>query len=583
MATTVKTKAIIPAKTAILTFRDSGYRNTASALAELIDNAIEAQATTIQVLTFEEQVLVQNRRVFQIKKVAVYDDGSGMGADTLAICLQFGNGTRLDSRKGIGRFGIGLPNSSVSQCRRVDIYSWQSKAKCYHTYLDVDEVREGSQESVNVVVEKEIPKEFLDAIEGKLSRSGTLVVWSKCDRLDLTRSRTLYKRLNADLCRIYRHFLDDDDDYGKRINVQLITTGKDRKILELRANDPIYLMTPNNTPGKEDEATNVLFDKVTVIPVEYEKGKRSNVEIRFSMALPETQALGGGSPLGKHYRSNTGISFVRAGREIDFGAFGYFDDREYRHRWWGCEVRFEPVLDELFGVTNNKQSVRSMNYLDLGEFKKDHPEDWKEILENNKKMWLRAELSRRVGKSISTMMGTITHRHSGKRGGNAKERATADKSTKVANQELKTLKVETRSVKEGGKKTVDEKQQEWAKALLEADAALKPEDASDVALGKITLVMEKEFGSWPGSQFFTVETVGSTCVLKLNKQHPFFLEVYEPLQQKDDRWIDAIDLTLMSYARTEDELYFRVDDLDEIRDHWGRHLKNFLQALKREA
>lgn len=31
---------------------------------------------------------------------------------------------------------------------------------------------------------------------------------------------------------------------------------------------------------------------------------------------------------------------------------------EPRDRWWGVEVDFPPALDDLFGVTNNKQSAR---------------------------------------------------------------------------------------------------------------------------------------------------------------------------------------------------------------------------------
>ena len=57
---------------------------------------------------------------------------------SLKTSLQFGNGTKLKSRKGIGRFGIGLPNASISQCRHVEVYSWQN-SKCLQTYLDIDE------------------------------------------------------------------------------------------------------------------------------------------------------------------------------------------------------------------------------------------------------------------------------------------------------------------------------------------------------------------------------------------------------------------------------------------------------------
>ena len=40
---------IIPAKTAIKSFRDSGYKSTAAAIAEIIDNAIEAKAKNIDI------------------------------------------------------------------------------------------------------------------------------------------------------------------------------------------------------------------------------------------------------------------------------------------------------------------------------------------------------------------------------------------------------------------------------------------------------------------------------------------------------------------------------------------------------
>jgi len=386
--------AIIPAMTAIETFRDAGYRNTASALAELIDNSIEAKATDVQVFTFEEQIQIKSRTVYQIQEVAVYDNGEGMSPKVLNVCLQFGNGTRLQSRSGMGRFGIGLPNASVSQARRVEVYSWKD-GKCHHTYLDVDEVKEKNLHTVNPVVETKLPKSYAESIDGEIGPSGTLIIWKKCDRLDMARSRTLYKALNQDLCRIYRHFLDDDDSYGKKVKIRLITTGKDRKILDLRANDPLYLMVPNNVPGCEEEPTNVMHGTVVDIPIEYDHdGNTSSVQIRFSIALPETQAMGGNSPVGQHYARNTGISFVRAAREIDFGSFSYYNDKDERERWWGCEIRFEPILDELFGVTNNKQAVRGVTFLDEKEFRKEHPEDWQEIVGHDLKMQLRHELSR---------------------------------------------------------------------------------------------------------------------------------------------------------------------------------------------
>jgi len=575
---------IIPAPTAIETFRDSGYKSTAAALAELIDNSIEANASRIQVLTFEEPVTLPSRTVYRINKIAVYDDGKGMTPHTLMLALQFGMGTRLQSRKGIGRFGIGLPNASVSQCRHVQVYSWQ-EGKCYTTYLDLDEIRENQQQNSNPIMVCDLPHEILDQVEGELDKdSGTLVVWSQCDRLDINRSSTLYNNMERDLCRIYRHFLDNDNSYGNKIDVKLVATGKDRVIMQLIANDPMYLLTPNNTPG-QTTSTNVLYGDVIPLDVPYDdEGHTSRVEIRFTMALPEIQGLGGGSKLGKHYEKNTGISIVRACREIDFDDFGFFNPREERQRWWGCEIRFEPVLDELFGVTNNKQSVRNIRYLDTKEFEKEHGENIDKVIAEDKKLWLLYHISKCFKGNNSKIMDTITSRHEGKRSKGVEDTTSEEKSTKVANEQLIDSKAKTKSLIEGQEKTDEEKRSEWMNSLEKRIPNLTEEELTDLVDRKAQLKIDFDFGVWPGEQFFSIETRGDTLIIVINKRHSFYTELYEPLcKETDSRFINAIDLLLMAYARVEDELYSYEDELQEIRSKWGNYVQKFLKALKEEA
>lgn len=573
--------AIVPAGTAIQTFRDAGYKNTASALAELIDNSIEAGAKNIQVLTSEVDAQGAQRIVKRISEILIYDDGEGMSAETLSICLQFGNGTRLSSRKGIGRFGIGLPNASVSQCRRVEVYSWQG-GSCNWTYLDVDEIKESGQQQVNEVESCDLPSELLANVEGGISESGTLIVWKKCDRLDIARASTLFKRMEGELCRVYRHFLDTDDTYGKQRKINLINCGEERTITELHANDPLYLMSPNTVPGFEDKATNILHGPVVKLDLPYdESGKTAEVELRFSVALPETQKLGGNSDVGRHYRTNTGISFVRAAREIDFGTFGYFNPQDERHRWWGCEVRFEPIFDEVFGVTNNKQAVRGIHFLDLKEFKSDH-DDWEEMIKEDPKLTLRRELSKRISTTIKQLEEIIKSRGQGTR--KSGSTAKTDKPGQIANEELKKSSAQTKSSFEGRDKTKEIKKAEWVEALLGSDTTLTKDDAEKLADEKADLLVEKTFNSWPGAQFFEVETTGSTCNLVINRKHPFYTEMYEPLMAAEEhKYIDALDLLLMAYARTQDELFERIDDIGEINNNWGGHVRNFLKKLKEDA
>jgi sensor histidine kinase regulating citrate/malate metabolism len=133
---------IVPTHLAVQAMRDNGYKNAAYAIAELMDNAIQAGASQVELLCGERKQQVEGRKRSRIEQIAVLDNGRGMDANVLRLALQFGNGTHLDEDKhtGIGRFGMGLPSSSISQCQRVDVWSWQNGLEnILHTYLDLPE------------------------------------------------------------------------------------------------------------------------------------------------------------------------------------------------------------------------------------------------------------------------------------------------------------------------------------------------------------------------------------------------------------------------------------------------------------
>src|SRR5260370_41028004 len=94
-----------------LATRDAGYRSLASAIAELLDNSLQAGAKCIRVFLSGEDD--------RCTEVAVLDDGAGMKADALRMALQFGGTSRFNDRSGHGRFGMGLPNGSLTHDRRV--------------------------------------------------------------------------------------------------------------------------------------------------------------------------------------------------------------------------------------------------------------------------------------------------------------------------------------------------------------------------------------------------------------------------------------------------------------------------------
>ena len=79
------TYTIVPPHLAVKAMQDNGYKSPAYAVAELIDNSIQAGASSVELLCFEETSLVKQRKTSRIKNLAVLDNGKGMNADTLRL------------------------------------------------------------------------------------------------------------------------------------------------------------------------------------------------------------------------------------------------------------------------------------------------------------------------------------------------------------------------------------------------------------------------------------------------------------------------------------------------------------------
>jgi signal transduction histidine kinase len=115
---------VVNVRNFLLSIRETGYRSFAHTIAELIDNSLQAGATHVSVSIGPTDG----------GSITVTDNGKGMTRDALETALQFGGSTRYGDRTGAGRFGMGLPTSSVSLAKRVDVYTWDSQT-ALHAYL----------------------------------------------------------------------------------------------------------------------------------------------------------------------------------------------------------------------------------------------------------------------------------------------------------------------------------------------------------------------------------------------------------------------------------------------------------------
>jgi Histidine kinase-, DNA gyrase B-, and HSP90-like ATPase len=317
----------------ILATRDVGYRSVSAAVAELVDNSLQAGATAVQIQVGEEQA--EGTREINL---ACLDNGAGMAPPVLHAALQFGGSERFGNRNGLGRFGMGLPNSSVSQTRRIEVFSWRSGGHVWATHLDVDDVAEGRTRGIPSPVRKQLP----EWAAGRAQSHGTLIVWSRCDRLIHRKAKTVASHLAADLGRIYRRAL-----WG---GVSL--TINDRSVEAL---DPLFCHPDTGAGGAKNFGETLSYE----VKLPFDEARSSLLQVRFTeLPVEEWHDLPLEEKRARGIVAGAGVSVLRGKREIDYGwhCLG-MKRRENYDDWWRCEVLFDPDLDELFGVTHSKQGV----------------------------------------------------------------------------------------------------------------------------------------------------------------------------------------------------------------------------------
>lgn len=580
---------IIPQNLSISAMRSSGYRDTAHALAELVDNAIQAgedtqTRTEVEVICIDE-VATEGRR--QISRIAVYDNAGGMSPSLLRKALQFGNGSRLDKaqQKGIGKFGMGLPNSSISQCKRVDVWTWQA-GTVHHVYLDVQDVQDGKMIEVPEPQLSEIPSEWLSLIAGDVEEHGTLVVWSKLDRVTWKQSTTLLRHTEFISGRVYRHFIDD-----KSVRIRLAAyEGKTKATVYesfVRPNDPLYLMSGTNAPPPFHQLPAfVAFGQPLILHVAH-GGSEHPVTIMASICKPETRREGGGKAIGQHAQRNQGISVVRSRRELELN-HTFTSSYDTRERWWGIEVQFDPGLDDVFGVTNNKQSATGFTRLNLEEDALDEglnvSEYQKRLEEDRDPRLAMYRISREIEKLLHAMREQVAKMREGERIHSTKERAE-NKVEKVATESVARRRDR---VGDTGRSDKDEQSPpgERASALKAGIVQDGVEEATAQALAVDYVSKKIKFrfrhSDVPGFHIFDVSTAGGVILVTLNSRHPVHAQIFEALRGDDGletQYARKILSLIAAWARMEDEAPSEKVRMaiEDIRLQWGRMAIDFFE------
>lgn len=590
---------IVPTHLVVKAMRDSGYKNAAYAIAELMDNSIQAGASSVELLCGERGERLKQRTRSRISELAVLDNGCGMDAAVLQMALQFGNGTRLNNFNGIGRFGMGLPNSSISQSRRVDVWSWQNGPEsAIHSYLDIDEIEAGTLRQVPIPTSKPIPQMWRE-VGTTFETTGTLILWSNLDRIMWRSARSIIDNSELLIGRMYRYFLIENTVKIRLTSFDMDAAPQLRAVEERFAlpNDPLYLLPNTSCPPPFDNMP--MFEQGEFQNTEFDisfNGEKHTVTVRFAYAKEEAREgyNPGSLPHGQHAKKNVGVSIMRANRELDLDA-SWSDPAEVRDRWWGVEVSFPPALDDLFGVTNNKQSARNFSELAKVELET--------FLEDGQSLGaVRAELDAdedprlpllEIAQHIRTNISTIRRLIRAQTASPKRQRhdvpRSEEKGTEATRKRIEEGHQGASDVQEAQQEP-EQRQQEIFEELVEQGATQK--QAEELAAQTVGRGLKYTFvkASLNSPAFFDVKSRGGAIIISLNINHPAYNHLVELLQtdveetNEDDlrtRLISAregLELLFMAWARYEDEQPDgpRRVKTQDARWDWGRMAREFL-------
>ncbi|WP_165949622.1 ATP-binding protein [Micromonospora sp. KC207] len=621
----------------VKSIRDTGYKGTDYALAELIDNSFQwGQARTVLLVIVQRPVQGKLRATKRADEIWVIDDGTGMTDQAVNLALSFGGSGKYDDRSGIGRFGMGLPQASVSQCERTDVWTWQKSQpeNASHTFLDLQILSRSGRGSTLTVPWPTRPGEagyetmpdwVLDVFKqhatadtsmGQPLYGGTAIRWSALDRVRWTTAGTILKHAEYLLGRVYRNFLTADTE-RRQIKIAIVDADMIGGLIDfydVRPNDPLYLLPADQSTLEFWEQAAPEGDKEKYVRVtdiapftEHHNSREfkiarpdgkgdSTVYARLSLARPEARPgrnPGKDTHQGRHARDNAGISVVRAGREL---VLEQTLNEEATDRWWGVELSFSPELDEIFGVTNNKQDVPNLTQaLQLARtYDLPKQEALKEALFDEEH-----PIAELYGMAHQLLLLVRALRQEGRaeRDAASRSRSAPPNIAGVASNIKKTRSTVVPTP--GEKKFADDPDPEKAVGAIENK--LKADDVSDqtrrIIIENYKRGVTVQIVTQPEKHvpaFFRPDEAMNLELLCLNNAHPAYQAIIDPLRASGDdiaamseeeakrlltKSADAITWLLLAYARCENEYQGHplAGTWKQIRDQWGQRLAETVQ------
>lgn len=342
-------KAPPGAKRLIESLRGLGYESQ-TAIADIIDNSISADATEVYVDVF-------TKAHTKVPAIVIADNGNGMDREALIEAMRFGADQEYSSDD-LGKYGLGLKTASLSQCRVLTVASKprpQRGRRSFRNVMrwDLDHVYSKDDWDLLALDEKDIPDPERDLLFHRVAEEhGTVVLWTDLEEVlpDLYRSNgsdrflaRLLENLEVHLSMVFHRFLEGRAKGRSKLRIFLAEK-------ELTSWDPFSLKeksTQSIPPEKYKFDSKGRQKKITVSPyILPPEDLFSTHEARKAAAGP------------RGWNQQQGFYFYRNDRMLQSGGWSYMRAPDEHTKLLRVAVDFSGELDREFEINVTKMRAK---------------------------------------------------------------------------------------------------------------------------------------------------------------------------------------------------------------------------------
>ncbi|HVI45894.1 MAG TPA: ATP-binding protein [Chitinophaga sp.] len=315
-----------------------GY-TTSSAICDIIDNSIRANAKLVHLLIVKDRKDFSDAKKNNVKEYLIVDNGDGMNRDQIINALKLGSSDQYYEQHSLSKFGLGLKSAAFSQGDTLEIISSDGSGFTKFQVSLPTTMRTKSytaEEKEIDISDNEIISKYL--AEGK----GTIIRIGDIRKNNHPSVRNTIEELNTKAGVIYYFFIQEK-------GVKIFISDK-----EVNAIDPLFIDEANENGNLDEnswDGTEVKWiEKKKEITLDNELGITAEIEIT-QLPYPPIFRI-------KHLGEAKDAE-IRKKYLIESGNYGFYVYRNNRLISWASHLNGIIPYDQYFYAFRSRISINN--------------------------------------------------------------------------------------------------------------------------------------------------------------------------------------------------------------------------------